>query len=121
MVEDKQLSQHLGENGWWIALNSVERNELLTKPDRFVEKGVPMTYDACNEVMVVYDERGWPWIKRLSSHVLVGEGVIWDLFQQLTVMPYDLKRGAYVPHAKDGGAYVRRILPRPELCRYRGR
>ena len=71
-----------------------------------VTAGEPLTFDANNGVLVVYDETGWPWIRRnYLSDVEKRE------FDSL-VNTASLKRGAYVPHSNDGGKHIQRLTAR---------
>ena len=66
-----------------------------------VERGRPNVKDSNNGVLVVYDEEGRPWImgvSKLSDNVHV------------SLLDFDLSRGAYVPHSNDGGHFMSEVV-----------
>ena len=65
---------------------------------RQVEKGVPMTYDYNNGVVVVYDQDGFPWVAPINYL---------ERFEGRD----QLRRGADVPFSKDGGHRIRKMFP----------
>ena len=90
------ISKFLKNRGY---KNVLETDE--TDPEgviRLVKCGEPLSWDHKNDVTVVYDEKGEPWIKQ-------GQLFLEDF---KTVM---LSRGAHVPHSNDGGYFVSEVLP----------
>ena len=95
-MDSKTISQFLKNRGFKNVLGTFETDsEGIISP---VECGDPLSWDHQNDVIVIYDEKGQPWIK-------YGE-IFLENFE--TVM---LSRGAHVPHSNDEGYFVREVLP----------
>ena len=92
-----RLSQRLLERDLLPVYGTTEK---LAKQQRFVPVGQPYTWDTNNGILVIYDERGWPWIKRGSDSL--------DTAELFGGEPNT--RGAYVPHSNDGGEFVKKML-----------
>ena len=101
MSENPQkLSSRLKELGFLPVLDTEEKTPVRSYQK--VGKGIPRTYDAKNGVTVVYDEGGCP------------QETFWgdydrDKFRDLT-KEYELRWGAYVPHAYDRGKRLREMM-----------
>ncbi len=93
-----QLACILLEYGYFSALGTTERDGSLST----VKRGVPLTCDLKGGVFVVYDEEGRPWIKSVRE-------VTKDIVEELKVR--GIKKGAYVPHSRDDGNFIRKIVP----------
>lgn len=95
----EQISQQLLALGMFSALGTIER--VHSAP--IVRRREPLTYDANNSTVVVYDEQGRPWI--CSGRSAIAEKVF------NLALERGCKRGAYVPHSNDGGEFVREVMP----------
>ena len=96
-----KLSHKLIDLGFFSVLGTTEhagggRDGFLVK------RGTPNTFDGNNGVSVVYDETGCPWILR-------GGTVSLNTWNTL-VRPFNLRRGAHVPHSNDGGRFVHEVV-----------
>jgi len=65
-----------------------------------IKTGTPLTWDysPSGGMTVVYDEEGRPWIR--IGHIT------------RKVFGSNLKKGAYIPFAKDGGNFIKHTFPR---------
>jgi len=100
-----KLSHELIDLGFFSALGTSEHPGGMKGEGVHVKRGSPNTHESNNGVIVVYDERGHPWIIRDYNDLILGSRIL------MVVHGHDLKRGAYVPHSNDGGHFVREILP----------
>src|SRR5438552_2568142 len=95
----KELSMELLELGFFSALGTVEHfgggGAAYVKCDKH------HTYDSNNGILVVYDEKGCPWVIKQSSFV-----------HPAMLELYGCMRGAHVPHSNDGGYFINEVLPR---------
>lgn len=90
-----KLSVFLLTSGWIPTLGS---RDIIGTKCRDVVKGTPFLYNTCNDITVVYDERGWPWINK-------GENIV----TQEMIIRYNLenKKNIYVPHSRGSGSFLR--------------
>ena len=98
-----KLSHVLNDMGFFSALGTSEHPGCCPK-EVYVKVGTPNTHDSNNGVVVVYDERGRPWIVKTMS----GEAA--EKFDEV-IEKYGLKRGAYTLHSNDGGGFVNIVMP----------
>jgi hypothetical protein len=95
------LSHKLLNAGFFSALGTRETG----RPEgTLIGKRTPMTYDANNGTVVIYDEHGWPWVI-LSEKLPCPIGNLEKYFSVVFV------RGAFVPHSNDGGHFMCEVLP----------
>ncbi len=105
----RPLSHVLSDLGFFDAFGTIEqiehdRREQMERDQRmFVGISQPMTWGDYNDVFVICDEHGHPWVIA-SDKLALGD---WD---ELTRC-YHLIGGAYVPHSSDGGRFIGEILP----------
>jgi hypothetical protein len=96
---DTKLSAVLLDGGFFPVLGTTERMGMDDNVP--VRQGTPFTWDANNGIMVIYDERGWPWI------------TLWRLVG-VTVgrleKDFNLQRGAFVPHSNDSGCFIHTVV-----------
>ncbi len=93
---DTRLSTVLLNGGFFPVLGTTERMG-PSGSNPVVLIGTQFSWDANNGIMVVYDERGWPWITLWWNGARVIDGLERD---------FNLRRGAFVPHSNDGGCFV---------------
>lgn len=96
-----KLSHKLLDLGFFSALGTTEEGK--TDNRRSVGRGTPFTADKNQGTFVIYDENGWPWIKRTVELDLDALRAVTDEFP--------VKLGAYVPHSNDSGYFVRIRIP----------
>lgn len=96
-LNSQKLSHALLDSGFFPAFGTREKKG--TNPTSYpVKWGTPFFWDYDDGVVVVYDEIGRPWI--IQGHDL-SEKAEKDLIGE-----FSLRRGASVPHSKDGGKFV---------------
>jgi hypothetical protein len=95
-----KISSSLSELGFFCAFNTPEQVEKDSPKQKYVDRGEPNTYDFKNGVLAIYDEKGLPWII-LQSYTEEIRVKIEEL-----ILSHSLRRGAYVPHSKDGGLFL---------------
>src|SRR3989344_2462843 len=89
----EKFSSMLFQSEMWLpVLFSNDKGHL-------VEFGEPNTWDVNNGTVVVYDQKGWPWVRQWCGLASAQVDVIVKMF--------NIKRGAYVPHSNDGGRFIR--------------
>mgnify|MGYP001580440881 CR=1 FL=1 len=103
MDDNRKLSHVLSDLDFFSALGTSEYCG-LEKNEGYVKRGGPFTYDFNMGVLVVYDEKGHPWIKQNF-----GERTKRELSKLRDSFP--LARGAYVPHSNDSGRFIHQVLP----------
>jgi len=96
---DTPLSRKLLDLGFFSALGTTQH---FAGGEGLVERGTPYTTDQNNGVVVVYDEKGWPWIVSASEYTDASRRYLGDEV---------MNHGAHVPHSNDGGHFVRDVLP----------
>lgn len=97
---DTKLSAVLLSADFFPVLGTTERMG-LGDGDTSVCLGTPFIWDANNGILVIYDERGWPWITLWRISPIDVYGLEKD---------FNLKRGAWVPHSNDAGAFVHTVV-----------
>lgn len=105
------LSLELRRIGFKNVLNRIER---VNGTYRAINAGVPFTFEEQGEMMVVYDERGMPWVghtRQLPKEA--AQRIFGDPhWENWKFNGKEMRRGAYLPFVNDGGAWACENLPR---------
>jgi hypothetical protein len=94
-----KLSHKLLDLGFFSALGTTEKDGINRQT---VGRRTPLTMDKNQGTLVIYDEKGFPWIKRTADVDL-------EEIRKLT-QEFPIKVGAYVPHSNDGGYFIRVVV-----------
>lgn len=91
-----ELLDVLRLNNFFMVAGTTERARGRLS-EEIVGRGTPLTWDANNGTMVVYDDNGMPWIRSRKFPL--------DAAEETWAKRFNLQRGAYVPHSNDGGTF----------------
>jgi hypothetical protein len=101
-VDAMKLSEELSELGFFPVRGTLEK---VGGENRVAREGKPRTYGVKNGILAVYDENGLPWI--------IEDGAVSAINNFKSMLRrHLLTEGAHVPHAEDGGEFLRTIFPK---------
>jgi hypothetical protein len=79
-----------------------------------IEVGTPFTFDFNNGIAAIYDEKGHVWVlpERLFTDALAIMLFRSRYHSRWEYHGNAMKRGCYVPHSNDGGAWAKEKFPK---------
>ena len=95
-MEDFSISEWTKDvAGLFMAYGTCEKKGPKLK---CVKTGEPKTWDINQGILVVYDEKGLPWVRFATSQS--------HSWLERVAMSHNLEKGAYVPHSNDNGKFL---------------